>query len=185
MLKAEKKECSEAGGSMSNDFHDSEVPPEREEDLKDSLAKIIRADCFEVPGDSERARLYAKIYEEDHEDSLSLECGILVSKYYMNEKKYEEAARLLNSIIPVLRELPCECEFVSLFLRLFDCLCELIYQEDAVEEIIHRSQRSSMTLEMSEMENEKFSLSRITFLPKCRECERDEDVSFNPKLHAN
>jgi hypothetical protein len=134
----------------------------------DGVIEILREYNFQVPGNDTTASLYAAIYEEDHEDSMSLMCGILASKYYINVRKYEQASELLTSVLLILRDLSYESEFMSFFLHLFRLWGELVYRDNAAEELIN-SHRFSFISELEANKNpqrrpKRFTSSNMTFL---------------------
>jgi hypothetical protein len=108
---------------------------------KDSMGTATRAMnvSYNVPDNPEMAIRYVEIFEANELCSLALDCGILALKYYMNERKYEESDALLRSIVPALCELSDYSELTPKFFRLIDCSSRLLYQEDAVKEIILRA----------------------------------------------
>jgi hypothetical protein len=107
-----------------------------------------------VPPDRETALRYVQVYESAKEYCHGFEYGILALEYYMNEGNYEEASRLLRDVIPQLCELSYEWEYTRMFLRDIGGSSALLYQEDAVEEIICRAKygRSYYFLNTEEVE---------------------------------
>jgi hypothetical protein len=123
---------------------------------------------FQVPDSDTIANLYVTIYEEDHEDSISLVCGILAAKYYINAGSYRQASELLTSIVSIVRDLSYESEFMTFFLDVFRCWGELVYRDNVAEEIIDRCQLISISElqrnAIPEMEHEIFARKDLTFL---------------------
>jgi hypothetical protein len=130
------------------------------------LTELMRECNFGAPDSETTANLYVTIYEEDHEDSISLMCGILASKYYINVKKYAQASELLTTIVPILRDLSYESEFMSFFLYLFRCWGELVYCDNAVEEIINKDRFASISELEANTSPNRFSEESLTFLHK-------------------
>jgi hypothetical protein len=94
---------------------------------------------YNVPANPEIAMRYVEIFDADERSAGCLRLGIWALKYYMNERRYEESAKLLRTIVPLLCGHTYESELTQMFLDLIDCSSGLLYEENAVEDIIFRA----------------------------------------------
>jgi hypothetical protein len=100
------------------------------------LALCKRVKHWIVPENLETAREYVRAYEESKNDSPGFECGVLAVKYYLNERKPKDARKLLETMIPILHNLPPTSSLRYYFPAVIDCSSDDFPWRNAIQVIL-------------------------------------------------